>query len=193
MTRPVSTLLGLGLALASGAACAQTATGQVTVTGGADRLCAIGAPRVQAGSSTNLGVVTGQTIDIAHLADSQTFSTRATSFDIDFTAECNFSHKVELSSDRGGLWRIATGQVASAFAEGVPYHAILEWDGAQSTLEATASSVVALDQTLEINAPAHGPLVVQFRVDPGATDKGAGAPLAAGTYQDTLTVTLGPQ
>lgn len=194
MNRHALTPLGLGLALAAAtgaAACAGPVT--ITATGRASQLCLIGSPKVQIGSSVNLAAVNGQTINIASLADSQTLSTKATSFDVDFNALCNFSHAVQLSSDRGGLWRLATGRVAAAFADGVPYHATLEWAGASTTLEATALSVTPLNDVLHVNTPAGGALIVQFRVDPGATDKGLGAPLAAGIYQDTITVTLGPQ
>lgn len=195
MNRYAWTSLGLSLSLAAVAATAQAAPSTVTVTttGRASRLCLIGSPKVQVGTAVNLASAAGQTIDIASLADSQTLSTKATSFDIDFNAVCNFSHSVQLSSDRGGLWRLATGHVAADFAEGVPYHATLEWAGTSSTLEATAVSVTPRNDVIDINTPAGGALVVQFRVDPGATSKGLGAPLAAGVYQDTITVTLGPQ
>ncbi len=193
MNRHVLTPLGLSLALAAASATAWSAPVIIKTTGQASQICLIGSPKVQIGSSVNLAAVNGQTINIANLADSQTLSTKATSFDIDFNALCNFSHAVQLSSDRGGLWRLATGQVATAFADGVPYHATLEWAGASTTLEATAVSVTPRSDVLNINTPAGGALIVQFRVDSGATDKGQGAPLAAGIYQDTITVTLGPQ
>jgi hypothetical protein len=195
LNRLAWTSLGLSLSFAAGAAAAQQAAPPtVSVSGQAARLCRIGAPKVQVGSAVNLGAVDGQTINISSLADSATLSTKAISFDIDFDALCNFSHAVQLSSDRGGLWRVATGAASSAtFADGVPYHATLVWAGTQSTLEASAASVAPKTQVLDVNSPAGGALVVQFRVDSGATDKGAGVPLAAGTYQDTLTVTLGPQ
>ena len=195
MTRYAWASLGLTLSLVATATTAWGAPASVIVTtiGHASRLCLIGSPKVQIGTAVNLANVTGQTIDIASLSDSQTLSTKATSFDIDFNALCNFSHSVQLSSDRGGLWRLATGHVAEAFADGVPYHATLEWGGASTTLEATALSVTPMNDVLRVNSPAGGALVVQFRVDPGATDKGLGAPLAAGVYQDTITVTLGPQ
>ena len=195
MNRPRWTSLALsaGFAALGAAASAAPAPATVSVTGEASRLCLIGSPKVQVGSSVNLATVNGHTISIASLADSQTLSTRATSFDIDFNALCNFAHSVQLSSDRGGLWRLSTGQVATAFADGVPYHATLEWGGSSTTLEATAVSVTPMTDVLDVNTPAGGALVMQFRVDPGATDKGAGAPLAAGVYQDTITVTLGPQ
>jgi hypothetical protein len=193
------TSLGLGLslaALAAGASAATsstTQTGTVTTTGQASRLCLIGSPKVQIGSAVNVATVAGETINIASMADSQTLSTKATSFDIDFNAVCNFAHAVQLSSDRGGLWRTTTGQVAADFAEGVPYHATLLWAGQTSTLEATAVSVTPTTDVVHINTPAAGALIVQFRIDPGATAKGLGLPLAAGIYRDTLTVTLGPQ
>jgi hypothetical protein len=191
--------LGLSLCLAvfgasaSAATSSATLTGTVTTTGQASRLCLVGSPKVQIGSAVNIATVSGETINIASLADSQTLSTKATSFDIDFNAVCNFAHAVQLSSDRGGLWRLTTGQVSAEFAEGVPYHATLLWAGQTSTLEATAVSVTPTTDVVHVNAPAGGTLVVQVRIDPGATGKGMGLPLAAGVYRDTITVTLGPQ
>lgn len=164
----------------------------IAVTGSVGRMCVMVAPRVDVGASTNLGTVSGSAVRIAELSDEQ-MTTRATNFTARLSAMCNVSHQLIISSDRGGLWRSPTGATIPGFANGVPYRAKVTWNGAQSTLTANAAGESPVQQTLNADAPGSGDIDVEFHIDQAATNAGSGAPLVAGSYTDTIRVTMGPQ
>jgi hypothetical protein len=165
----------------------------ILVDGFADQVCIVGAPEIDVTGATNIGQVSGNTVKIANLSDEQDFTTKATDFDIVLPAACNFLHRVVLSSDRGGLWRTTIGGAHAGFADGVPYLATLGWADLSSTLSAPAASLGEIDRSLDVDRPAFGDVTVHIRIDQGATNAGAGAPLVAGAYEDVLRVTVGPQ
>lgn len=186
-----------GLLLAAlatvGLARAQPLSATMTITASVERLCILGEPQINSGNTTNIGSVSGSTVAIANLSDEQDLTTKATDFDVTFSGMCNYGHRLTLSSDRGGLWRNPAGVSPSGFANGVPYRAVVDWANSQVTLLATASTEGAVEQPLDIADAASGDVTVHFHIDQNATNAGSGAPLLAGTYQDIIRLTLGPQ
>jgi hypothetical protein len=172
---------------------AQPVSATVTITASVDQLCILGSPQINSGNATNLGTVSGSTISIANLSDEQDLTTKATNFDVTFSGTCNYGHRLTLSSDRGGLWRNPAGLSSDGFANGVPYSAVVDWASSETTLVANAASEGEIDQILDVADPATGDITVHFHIDQNATNAGSGAPLLAGTYQDIIRLTLGPQ
>ncbi len=179
---------------AAATVCAQAAnpSDDLTITGSVDRVCVLDNPQVSLGNSTNVGQVAGSTVTIADLSDEQQMTTKATDFDVALSGMCNFNNRLTVSSDRGGLWREPAGFSASGFANGVPYRAVVDWGGGETSLIAGATAEGEIQQTLETDQPAQGDVRLHFHIDQGATNAGAGMPLEAGQYGDTIRVTLGP-
>lgn len=187
-------VVSVAFAAVLGGASAQSASERVdiAVTGSVGRMCILAAPQVDIGASTNVGTVSGSAVRIADLSDDQ-MTTRATNFTARLSAMCNVSHQVVISSDRGGLWRSPAGTSVTGFANGVPYRAKVTWNGAQTTLSATAASEAPMQQTMNVDTPGTGDVDVEFHIDQAATNAGSGSPLVAGSYSDTIRVTMGPQ
>jgi hypothetical protein len=164
-------------------------TTTLTVTSATPRTCIMGAAQVTTGGATNLGVVSGNTVDIAQLTNDQ-LTTRATNFDITFDAMCNATHRVILTSERGGLRRATVGGTHAGFADGVPYSARFDWNSQEATLLAPAQSLSEVSQNLDIGQPSSGTLTVHFSIDAGATNLVTNSPLLAGDYSDTLRVEM---
>ncbi|HEX3919750.1 MAG TPA: hypothetical protein VHW60_20620 [Caulobacteraceae bacterium] len=168
---------------------AQAAPVTLTVTSAVANLCIVGPAQVNSGGATNLGVVSGNTVNIAQLTNDQ-LTTRATAFDITFDATCNAAHRVTVTSERGGLRRDQTGGNHPGFADGVPYTTRFDWDSSEATLLAPAQSLSEVSQNLDIGAPAAGSLVLHVTIDAGATNLVTNSPLIAGGYSDTLRVVM---
>lgn len=168
---------------------ARAAPVTLTVTSGVANLCIMGPAQVNSGAATNLGVVSGNTVNIAQLTNDQ-LTTRATAFDITFTAECNAAHRVTVTSERGGLRRDQLGGSHPGFADGVPYTTRFDWADGEATLLAPAQSLSEVSQNLDIGSPAAGSLVLHVSIDPGATNLVTNSPLLAGAYSDTLRVVM---
>ena len=164
----------------------------LTVMGSVERICVLASPQVNVGGSTNIGQVAGSTVVIADLSDADTMTTKAADFTAEFSGMCNFRHQITVSSDRGGLWREPAGAPAAGFANGVPYRATVDWGGSEATLLAGATGESQVQQQMTIDLPALGSVALHFHIDQSATNAGSGVPLVAGTYDDTIRVTLGP-
>ena len=186
---PATCLLLATVSLATlGGLAAQAAPVTLVVTSAVANLCIMGPAQVS-GGATNLGVVSGNTVNIAQLTNDQ-LTTRATAFDITFSAECNAAHRVTVTSERGGLRREQIGGVHPGFADGVPYSARFDWADAEATLLAPAQSLSEVSKNLDIGAPAAGSLVLHVSIDAGATNLVTNSPLIAGGYSDTLRVVM---
>lgn len=194
MNRASARVLAIAVAIGSGgAACAQSVpqSATIAVTASVDRKCTLANPQIDLGQTTNIGQVSGSTVRIADLSDDQ-MSTKVTDFTAEVAGMCNASHQLTVSSDRGGLWRDPAGLRSNGFANGVPYRATISWGGEQAILRANASGEGQVQQTLSVDQPAGGSVQIQFHIDQSATNVGVGAPLIAGTYDDTIRVTMGP-
>ena len=168
---------------------ARAAPVTLNVTSAVANLCIMGPAQVNSGAATNLGVVSGNTVNIAQLTNDQ-LTTRATAFDITFSAECNAAHRLTVTSERGGLRRDQLGGSHPGFADGVPYTTRFDWADSEATLLAPAQSLSEVSQNLDIGAPAAGSLVLHVSIDPGATNLVTNSPLLAGAYSDTLRVVM---
>jgi len=190
----IAVLLAAAIAAAAGArAQSGPQTGQITVTGSVDRMCIMANPQVNLGASTNIGQASGGTVTIADLSDDQQMTTKSTDFYVTLSGMCNYSHLLTISSDRGGLWREPAGLATGGFANGVPYRATVDWGGSETVLLASAAGEGQVQQTLSVDQPVVGGVLLHFHIDQSATNAGSGVPLVAGNYDDTIRLTLGPQ
>jgi hypothetical protein len=164
----------------------------IAVTGSVERMCILNAPQFNSSASTNIASSSGSEVRIANLSNDD-MTTQATRFTAQLAAMCNVSHLLTVTSDRGGLWRDPAGAAPDGFANAVPYRAKISWNGSQETLSANAQSEGEAAQSLAIDQPGTGDIDIEFSIDQGATNAGTGAPLLAGSYNDTLRVTMVPQ
>jgi hypothetical protein len=166
----------------------------VDVTGQVPGTCTLGAPRL-GGAQSNFRGINGNSLPIDQLIDSTTLSTRPASAEISFDAVCAFPHLVRVESQNNGLWRIGerSGGAPEGFGDAVPYRATLYWASQSFGLFADARLRRMSESSLFVGETATGTLQLRLEIDAGATNHRANAPLVAGTYADTLRITLEPQ
>ena len=183
--------------LMAGAASAQTVSSKtMAVQGSAPQVCAVQSPTVAAtGALVNFRGLNGTTLQIDQLTDPQTLATRAASVNISFSAVCNYPHRITLESLNNGLWRNASGGAGAptGFADGVPYTATLNWGDVVQRFEVNASSRRFSQFFVLVDKATAGAILLRLDIQSGASNLRANAPLIAGTYQDTLRVTVEPQ
>jgi hypothetical protein len=189
--------VAIGLALASaGAASAATSSSQTMgVSGGAPEICTVQNPVIAGGALLNFRSLNGTTLQIDQLADSKTLASMAATADVTMAAVCNFPHRIRLESQNNGLWRggAAGAPPPTGFADGVPYTATLEWGPANTTFFVDAQSRRLSQQITAIDQAVAGDIKIHLAIQAGASNLGANSPLIAGTYSDTLRVTVEPQ
>jgi len=185
MTAALATLAGLTPAF--GAA-------TYTVIGSVPQLCTMADPQLLNGSAPiNVTSLTGNSIRITQLTDPATMATRAASFDIGFTAECNYAHRLVVESQNNGLWRSALTGEGPGFADAVPYTAVVRWGDTTTTFRADAEVRQISTITVPVNRPTQGVIELQFQILAGASNLQSFSPLLAGTYSDIIRVTVEPQ
>jgi len=164
------------------------------VTGQVPGTCTLGAPRL-GGAQANFRGINGNSLPIDQLVDSTTLSTRPASTEISFDAVCAFPHLLRVESQNNGLWRTGerSGGAPEGFGDAVPYRATLLWASQTLALFADARLRRMSESTLFVSDTATGTLQLRLEIDAGATNHRANAPLVAGTYGDTLRITLEPQ
>lgn len=165
----------------------------VTVAGRAAQMCILDTPEQGDGVLENFDNPAGATFSITELADPVTLSTRAARITVSLDAMCTSLHRVELASDGDGLWRIGGAATPTGFADAVPYRANLVWANAQNDLQAQADVRQARRMEVLVGQPYMGEMLIEFEIQAGATNAGAGAPLVAGDYSDILRVTMEAQ
>lgn len=170
-------------------------TRNLDVTGEVPGTCTLGAPQLAAGTQVNFRGINGNALPIDRLVDSATLSTEPASTEIGFEAACSFPHRVRLESQNNGLWRTSerTGAAPAGFGDAVPYRATLRWASEDLQLFADARFRRIAGDTLFVDRTATGTLRLRLEIDAGATNQRANAPLVAGTYGDTLRISLEPQ
>lgn len=164
------------------------------VTGQVPGTCTLGAPRL-GGAQANFRGINGNSLPIDQLVDGTTLSTRPASAEISFDAVCAFPHLLRVESQNNGLWRTSerTGNTPDGFGDAVPYRATLYWASQTLALFADARLRRLAETSLFVSDTATGTLQLRLEIDAGATNHRANAPLVAGTYGDTLRITLEPQ
>ena len=165
------------------------------VTGSAPPVCAMAEPRLTTGSMINIRSLSGDSLQIDRLVDPRTLSTNGASAEVSFDAACTVPHRIVLESLGNGLWRNdASGSGRSAgFADGVPYSAEITWGGVRERFETTAVSRGSNRRTTDVAEATVGELKLALSIQPGASNGALNAPLLAGVYSDTITITLEPQ
>lgn len=189
-------ILGFGsavLALSAGSAMAQSFN--FDVTGSAPGVCVMDEPELATGPVQNIRTLAGASLQIEELVDAQTLSTRAASAKVSFATVCTFPHRIVMQSDSNGLWRSQASGAGrpTGFADAVPYAAVLTWGDASDRLDADATSRGFVQSVTPIGEARIGDVTIDLTIQPGASNATANAPLLAGVYTDTLTITLEPQ
>lgn len=186
--------LAAAVALSAAPALAQQSR-TFEVTGSAPQVCAVAQPRLTTASMINIRNLTGDSLQIDRLVDPRTLSTNGASAEVSFDAVCTVPHRIVLESRGNGLWRNdASGSGRSTgFADGVPYSAEISWGGVRERFEATAVSRGRNSRTTDVADATVGEMKLALSIQPGASNGALNAPLLAGVYSDTLTITLEPQ
>ncbi len=163
-----------------------------TIRAYAQSVCTLSAPQNTQATNMTLGAAAANqaVINIPSLNDSRTAQLQPASILLMISMVCNRAHSLHITTGNGGL-RSQTGSTAQArlgFADRVDYATHANWGAASATLQ---TSGVLGAATPEVHSPGafSGNLALQVLID----ESGAGyLPLSAGTYTDTLTVTLSP-
>jgi hypothetical protein len=164
------------------------ATRRLELNATAQSACVLRAPRARAAANATFQASGdgNARVGLTRLVDPDTAQPRATSFELAIPATCNASHRVTVTSGKGGLGRIgaATGQgtaQAQGFSEFLPYALRLDWAGAGVEQASNAGAM-----GLSIPNGAMGDLALAI------TTPGGGTPLVAGDYDDTIVIQLQP-
>jgi len=170
-------------------------TRNVPVIASAPAVCAIQEPSVAAGGLINFRGINGNTLQIDHLVDPATLAAAAASVDIVFDAVCNYPHRIRVEAQNNGLWRTSERppEPAPGFAYAVPYRATIDWGLEHGRLEADAKVRRIAERSIDVDQPTSGEIRLRLEIEAGASNVQAHAPLLAGSYGDTLRITLEPQ
>lgn len=180
-------------------AAAQTPSSSVTSAFGVNAnvpgICTIGAPLLRAGRQINFRGLNGNTLQIDRMVDPATLSTGAASAEVQFDAICTFPHRLKVETQNNGLWQTGerTLQPPEGFGNAIPYRADVTWANRTVRLTADAGVRRIADSSMAVDASGLGEILMRLEIDAGATNERANAPLLAGTYGDTIRITLEPQ
>ena len=197
----IALAVALGAALVIGPLSARAQGGSgpqarpMEVGGSAPSLCVVtrpGATPAEGAASGSVVGPVGATVTLADLVDPVSLTSRPATVQVRFDAACNYPHQVRLTSRNNALLRDGGGSSAT-IAWAVPYTADLSWGAVTGSLFADAGSFGERVVTVVNPTPTDAPLLVNVRVDAGATNLGPGRPLGAGVYSDVLSVEVGPQ
>ncbi|MFL6845711.1 MAG: hypothetical protein ACJ8ER_12610 [Allosphingosinicella sp.] len=191
-------LLLLGAASLPAAAAAQVVapvTRSVPVIASTPAVCAIREPNVAAGGQINFRGLNGNLLQIDHLVDPATLAVAAASVDVTFEAVCNYPHRIRVEAQNNGLWRSSERPPAPppGFAYAVPYRATIDWGLEHGRLEADAKVRRIAERSITVDHPTSGEINLRLEIEAGASNVQGHAPLLAGSYGDTLRITLEPQ
>jgi hypothetical protein len=188
-------LIGIGTlsGLLVRSACAQDSQAQsFTIRANAHSVCTLSAPQNALAANMVLGAGSANqpVINIPSLHDGKTAQLQHASILLMMKMVCNRAHSLQVTTGNGGL-RSQNGSDAQArpgFANRVDYATQVNWGAASAKLHTSGISGQA---TQEVFSPGafSGNFALQVLID----ESGAGhLPLTAGTYTDTLIVTLSP-
>lgn len=189
----IASLLG-GLAMAGAANAATTSSIPMSVSANAPQVCAVQQPVLSQGALVNFQALDGTNLRIDQLTDPSTLATAAAQVSVSFDAVCNYPHRIVLESQNNGLWRTSTTAPApTGFADAVPYTAQLTWGTINNTFRADAKARRLNTDSIPVDNPTAGKIVLNLSIQAGDSNLSANAPLIAGIYGDTLRVTVEPQ
>lgn len=174
---------------------ATSATSNFAVNANVPGACAVGPPSLAAGAQVNFRGLNGTTLQIDQLVDPATLSTNAASVRVQFEAVCTFPHRLKVETQNNGLWPTTERSVTvpGGFGNAVPYRADVTWADATLLLNADAAVRRTADSSVLVDGSSLGNIQLRLEIDAGATNEHANAPLLAGTYGDTIRITLEPQ
>jgi hypothetical protein len=183
------------LILGAVASPALAAGGTVAIEGVVARRCAFDTAAAQLPQApNNVRALAGNNLEIDTLVDPATLAVRAANADLAFAAMCNVPHVVKIEAQNNGLFRSAGSTAApSGFANAVPYRARFTWGDQTRELIADANTRRPREETIDRPMATGGMLLMEFDVQPGASNLSANAPLIAGNYGETFRVTLEPR
>lgn len=172
-----------------------SATSAFGVNGNVPGACAVGAPLLSAGRQINFRGINGTTLQIDQLVDPATLSTNAASVEVRFEAICTFPHRLNVETQNNGLWSTSerSPSTPEGFGNAIPYRAVVTWSDRTLRLDADAGVRRIADSSVFVNGASLGDILLRLEVDAGATNERANAPILAGTYGDTIRITLEPQ
>lgn len=202
--------LSVSLALITGAGSASAADELVNITANAPVICAL--PNTWSVNSTTSGASAAQfsgttwTIPSSQFATASATAVSGAEIAIRLRGQgiCNTSHTIQVASARGGL---TAGDAEAAPPAGFTNRRAIRYE-AYWVASGQSSSTVALGPKAVLNASAPGsgpavPYVVSSALAPpgnrsfdiriGMPRGAISAPMLAGDYSDTVTVTLAPQ
>lgn len=197
MSRTIRPLIVAAALLLPAAAHAQSTTGRsdFSVNANVPLSCAVGAPELSAGRQINFRGLNGSTLQIDQLVDPTTLSTAAASVEVRFEAVCNAPHRLKVETQNNGLWQTSerTPRTPEGFGNAIPYRADVSWANRTLRLNADAGVRRIAENSLFVSGIGFGDILLRLEVDAGATNERANAPILAGTYGDTIRITLEPQ
>ncbi|HEY3811689.1 MAG TPA: hypothetical protein VGL66_00565 [Caulobacteraceae bacterium] len=188
--------VSLSALVAASGAQAQSAvsTSSFTVVGSAPKVCTISEPTLSSVNEVNIDSLDGSTLKISQLTSTTTLSTLPASARVSFNAVCTFAHTVTIQSQNNGLWRDGSSQpMQNGFADAVPWTGRIQWANIDRTFVAGAQNRQIVNFPFPIATPNAGQLLFDISIQAGSTNSVANGPLLAGSYQDTIYITLEPQ
>jgi hypothetical protein len=170
-------------------------TQAMAVNASVPRACTVGGATLAPAANVNFSGLNGSALQIDSLVDPQTLSTKAASAEVRFEAVCNLPHRIRIETQNNGLWQSQErGRPRPAgFANAIPYRATLGWRSDLLTLNADGQIRRIAESDLFVSESRLGDLTLRLEIDAGATNAQANSPIVAGTYGDTLRITLEPQ
>ncbi len=179
--------------LAHAAAAQDSQAQSFTLRGRAEAACGFSAPQSTQASNMALAASSSSQnlISITSLLNPNTAQLQPGSISLTMKGLCNHSHSLTVTSANGGLTRQigSAAPLVNGFARRIDYTAKVSWAAASASLLTSGISGQKTPAAVTLGAFS-GDLSLQIDIDAS----GAGnLPLPAGTYTDTLTVTLAPQ
>ena len=153
-----------------------------SVTGNAVPVCVLGA--MSAGGGANNATFSTNQISLTTFIDPSTALVNASAMTLQTSnAMCNYNAYVTLTSQNGGLTSSnASGVVSGTFLTSVPYTVTAQWGSLNVILDTT-------NNNKKVQVPVGGANVGSLSLT-FATQKSS-TPVVQGTYQDTVTLTIG--
>ena len=164
----------------------------VTLRAEAPGICGLAAAQTINGVNATLGASSQapNAIFINQLTNPSTGQLLSASISLKFKAVCNYAHYFSMQTANGGLQpQTRSVPVAGGFLDHVNYTARLGWGAATNALKTSGAAGQKIP-ALFIGGAYAGDLTLDFTVD---GNSGNNLPLLAGSYSDTLIITLGPQ
>lgn len=178
MQRKIRWAIVLWVLVPCSAALAQAATQDITITAEVSGVCTIGGNAVGSPVGTALIPTPGGNVDTSPITPTGAPFTNVV---------CNGPSSLRLSSLSGGVVNAAT---ASGFDNIINYSATASWNSVNATINtATVNGASGIENGTAAPVATAGSGSLTVTITPAANSQ----PLIAGSYSDTLRVTLTPQ